>query len=198
MSGTQGRGPGGGPGQRPDPGRLSVTSAPALVTGAVAAAVVVAALTWFFYGQFPPLKVSGSLTLWILAGLAAVTAVVVRRRVRDNEIGMDRSQLGPVTVARAAVYGKACAWVGAVFGGAYLGVGAYVLVHHQDLAAAQSDTPGVVAGILGGLAAAVAGAWLERSCLVPPSDGDAAENRARRRATGGDIGEGPLTANQSM
>ena len=182
--------------QRPG-GRLSVTSVGALVTAAVAAGVIVGALAWFFYGQFPPVKLSGSLTLWILAAVAAVTAVVVRRRVRDNGIGLDRSEMSPVTVARAAVYGRACAWVGAVFGGAYLGVASYVLVHYPDLAAAQSDTPGVVSGILAGLATAVAGVRLERSCLVPPSDGDPDDAGRRRRSTDGDMGEGPLTANQS-
>jgi hypothetical protein len=183
--------------QAPGPGRMSVTSVLSLAVAAVAAAVVVGALVWFFYGDFPPVKVSGSVTLWILAVVAALVAVVVRRRLRDNGIGMDRSQMAPVTVARAAVYGKACAWVGAVFGGAYVGVGFYVLLHHQDLAAAQADTPGAVAGLLAGAAACVAGVWLERSCLVPPSDGDSEKDRGRGRATGRDVGEGPLTANQS-
>lgn len=151
---------------------MNVTSVGLLSTSAVGAGVVSFAAAWVFYGRYPSLSVTGSLALWIFAVVAAVLAVTVRRRIADGEVGQDSSQMSPVFISRCALYGRACAWLGAVLGGLYGGLTVYVLLRHGELLAAQQDTPGAVTAALGAAATAVAGVLLERACLVPPDDPD--------------------------
>lgn len=151
---------------------MSLTPVSGLLLAAVGAALVVGVAAVFFYGDFPPARIRNSVALWIIAGVAAVTAVAVRRRISDGEVGQDRSQMSPVFIARAAVLGKACAWLGAFLGGAYLGLTCYVLIKYPDLLAAQEDAPGAVVCLATGAGVAVAGVVLERCCLVPPGDAD--------------------------
>ena len=93
------------------------------------------------------------------------------KRIADGGVGFDRSQMQPTTVASWMLYGKALAWIGALLSGIYVGLGVYVVPHAGQLAAAQADVPGIVAGIVGALASAVAGVRLERACEAPPADG---------------------------
>ena len=151
---------------------LSTTSIGLLLLAAAGAVLVGLAGSWMFYGDLPPVKVSGSVAMWVFAALAVVLAVVVKHRVEDGRIGQDSSQLSPVFVARCAVLGMATAWIGAVVGGLYGGVTIYVLLRHSDLLAAQQDTPGAVTCLAAGAAMAASGVWLERSCLVPPGGAD--------------------------
>ncbi|WP_297005481.1 DUF3180 domain-containing protein [uncultured Corynebacterium sp.] len=168
----RGRGEPGGPGRPGGHPGLSLTPVSGLLVAAGSSALVVGVAAVFFYGDFPPARVRNSVAMWIIAGVAAVTAVAVRRRIADGEVGQDRSQMDPVFIARAAVLGKACSWLGAFVGGGYLGLAVYVLVEYSSLLAAQDDTPGVVACVASGVAVAVAGVVLERCCLVPPGDAD--------------------------
>lgn len=151
---------------------MNKTSLGLLALSAVAAAVVSFAAVWVFYGSFPPLRISGSTALWIFAVVAGVLAWTVRRRIAAGEVGQDSSQMSPVFISRCAVFGAAAGWIGALLGGAYGGVAVYLLLRHGELLAAQQDTPGAVVGFLASAAMAVAGVLLERSCLVPPGDGD--------------------------
>lgn len=162
------------------PGRpgMALTPVSGLLAAAAATALVVGVAAVFFYGDFPPARVRNSVALWLFAAVAAVTAVVVRRRITEGEVGQDRSQMSPVSVARAAVLGKACAWLGAFVGGAYLGLTVYVLVEYPTLLAAQEDTPGAVVCTAAGACVAVAGVVLERCCLVPPGDADPDSRRS--------------------
>ena len=64
--------------------------------------------------------------------------------------------------------GKASAWTGAIIGGAYVGIGSYIVPRAGDLIAAGDDLPGVLASAFGGIALAVAGVYLERHCETPP------------------------------
>lgn len=161
---------------------LSLTPVSGVIAVAAGAALVVGVAAAFFYGAFPPARVRNSVALWIIAVVAVVTAVAVRRRINDGEVGLDRSQMSPVFIARAAVLGKACSWLGAFTGGAYLGLCIYVLAHYQDLLAAQDDTPGAVVCTAAGAAVAVAGLVLERCCLVPPGDADPDSRRSGAEA----------------
>ena len=114
------------------------------------------------------------LSLWVIAAVAGWIAWVVKNRREEGRVGLDRTQLNPMMVANFMVFGKACAWAGAVCGGAYAGGLVYVLPRITTLAAASGDTPPLVAGTLGGLALSVAGVILERVCEVsPPGDGEA-------------------------
>jgi len=162
---------------------MALTSVSLVIAVAVGTALIVGLAAVFFYGDFPPARVRNSVALWIFAGAAAITAVSVRRRIRDGEVGQDRSQMSPVFIARAAVLGKACSWLGALTGGAYAGLTVYVLLHYRDLVAAQDDTPGAVVCVAAGAAVAVAGLLLERCCLVPPGDADSDGRRSGAQAT---------------
>ncbi|WP_225723535.1 MULTISPECIES: DUF3180 domain-containing protein [Corynebacterium] len=154
----------------------------ALIAGVAVLFGLVIALS--FYGDLGPINVVNSSILWIIAAMCLAAAVVVRKKIADGMIGLDRSQMNPMTVATWMNMGKAAGWVGAGFAGAYAGVGIYVMTQYATLTAAQDDTPGVVAFVLGGLACAAAGVFLERSCVAPPSDSDADGVRGMGRASG--------------
>ncbi|MCK7643363.1 DUF3180 domain-containing protein [Corynebacterium sp. CCM 8835] len=154
---------------------MRATQIPLLVATALFCAGAAAILTWRFYVNFIPISVTASATLWLMAGLCGVLAWRVRVHLDKGRIGLDRSQLNPITVAQWLVIGKASAWTGSVVGGAYLGMSVYVVPRSGTLVAASDDLPGVLVSFLGGLAMAVAGVILERSCEVPPpSDGEPA------------------------
>ena len=146
------------------------------------AAVIVALINWVtalgFYGSYPPVQVYSSVVLWVMAIVCGVQGVYVRKKLEDEEVGFDRTQLNPQTVAFSAMLGQAVAWIGAVVSGAYVGLLAFSLINGAHLAATQEDLPGVIAGVLGGGLAAAAGVWLERGCVVPPSDGTGPNSRS--------------------
>lgn len=156
---------------------MNQTSVGLLATSAVGAGVVSFAAVWVFYGSYPPMRVSGSLALWVFAAVAGVLAVIVRRRIADGEVGQDRSQISPVFISRCALFGTASGWIGALAVGFYGGVAVYVLLRHGQLLAAQQDAPGVVVSLLAAVAMTVAGVLLERSCLVPPGGADGEDGR---------------------
>lgn len=140
------------------------------IAGFFAAAAVI--LVRRFYGLLESLDMVVPLSLWVMVVIAGWLAWVVRKRRKDGQVGLDRSQLNPMQAANFMVFGKACAWAGAVFGGVYGGALSFVVTKLQILAAAPGDVPPLVAGTLGGLALCVAGVWLEKSCEVsPPNEG---------------------------
>lgn len=154
---------------------MQKTSIAGLIAAGGFTAAVAAILTWRFYGSMTTIPVTVSVTLWVLAFVCVVLAWRVRDRKEDGGIGQDRSQLSPVTAAQFLVVGKAAAWTGAIIGGAYVGLATYILPRADDLIAASDDLPGVLASALGGIAASVAGVYLERHCETPPpADGELA------------------------
>ncbi|MGJ4075963.1 DUF3180 domain-containing protein [Corynebacterium jeikeium] len=144
------------------------------ISAIAAVAVVCALIGWVsvlsFYGSMPPIKTTGSVLLWLFAIVCAVAGWVIRKRIGDNGVGMDRSQIQPTTIAQWLALGQATAWAGAVFLGLFAGAGLYIVPNAGRLMAAEADLPGVISGVLGSLAAVVAGIWLERSCEAPPPD----------------------------
>lgn len=143
------------------------------VAGFFAAAAVI--LVRRFYGAWQTVSPVWSLPLWGFALLCVFLIVMVRRRREEGRVGLDRSQMNPMMVANFMVVGKAAAWAGAIIGGWFLGVAVWVIPRVNVLAAAEADLPGVIAGTLGGVALAVAGVVLERSCEVsPPTEGEPA------------------------
>ncbi|PRQ11537.1 DUF3180 domain-containing protein [Corynebacterium sp. 13CS0277] len=125
-------------------------------------------LTWRFYGSIPHIRVTDAVPLLCVAVACALGTWVVRKNIRTSRIGLDRSQLNPLTAAAWLVLGTASAHMGAIVGGVYSGIAAWVLPQVGTLAAAHDDAPGVALCALAGVAAAVAGVVLERSCAVPP------------------------------
>ena len=99
----------------------------------------------------------------------------MRSGMEKGGIGMDRSQINPVTAAQWLVVGKASAWTGAIVSGVYAGIASFVVPRSGELVAASDDLPGVLASLSGAVALCVAGVVLERHCVAPPPpDGETA------------------------
>lgn len=147
---------------------MNLTDVRALIATGGFFAAAAAILTWRFYGAIGGFSAAASVTLWVIAALCGYLGWRVRRAMKDDNIGQDRSQLNPVTAAQWLVIGKTSAWTGGIVGGAYLGV-LIVLLFHLYLASAVDDLPGVIVSTFGGLAASAAGLYLERGCHIPPS-----------------------------
>ncbi|MBP3088568.1 DUF3180 domain-containing protein [Corynebacterium sp. sy017] len=139
-----------------------------LIATAVFCALASFIVVMRFYGVMSNIPVSVALMLWTMATLCALLALKVRKKIQQQEIGLDRSQLNPLNVAQCMVVGKASAWTGAIFSGFYAGISAYVLLRYPQLAAAQEDMPRAIITMCGALAMAAAGVFLEKSCSVPP------------------------------
>lgn len=128
-----------------------------------------------YYSALESLSLIVPMSLWIAAAACFYIAHMVKKRREEGSVGLDRSQLNPMMVANFMVFGKACAWTGAICGGGYLGALAYVVPRLSHLAAAAQDFPSLLSGALGGTALAVAGVVLERACEVsPPASGESA------------------------
>lgn len=154
---------------------MSRTSIPGLFGAAAFAAAAALILVRRFYGALASLSLLVPMSLWIAAAVCFFIAHMVKKRREEGSVGLDRSQLNPMMVANFMVFGKACAWTGAVCGGAYLGLLAYVVPRLGVLTAAAEDFPSLASGALGGIALAAAGVVLERACEVsPPASGEGA------------------------
>lgn len=145
------------------------TSISALIGTALFVAAAAAILTTRFYGSMLAIPATVSISLWAMA-LVCVLLTLKVRGAKDDEhgIGLDNSQLNPMTIAQFLLVGKASAWTGAIVGGAYVGIAVYVVPRAGELVAASEDLAGVLASALGGAAMCVAGVVLERHCEVPP------------------------------
>ena len=144
------------------------TNIGALVGVFVFIAAAMGIITWRFYGYFPPLPSLAAITIWLLALVCVALIIIVRRNMAEGTIGLDRSQLHPMTVARMMVVGKASAWTGAILGGLYAGIATYVIPNADTLVAADAESPTVIAAVIGSVALSVAGVVLERNCETPP------------------------------
>lgn len=141
----------------------------ALVGVALFVAAAAAILTTRFYGSMLAIPATVSISLWAMALVCVLLTLKVRGAKEDEHgIGLDNSQLNPMTIAQFLLVGKASAWTGAIVGGAYAGMAVYVVPRAGELVAAAGDLAGVVASTLGGAAMCVAGVVLERHCEVPP------------------------------
>lgn len=143
---------------------MTRTSIGALVGTFVFLAAATGILTWRFYGSLPPIPAAGAVTVWLLLAVVVTLILMVRR----GEIGLDRTQLDPITVARMMIVGKASAWTGSVLAGLYSGVATFVVPQAGTLVAAQGEAPVVLAAAVGSALLSVAGVILERHCEAPP------------------------------
>lgn len=156
---------------------MTKTSIAGLVGTAVFMALAAVILTSRFYGMMQSIPPTVSVTLWLMTVICGVLAWKVYNAKKEDSygIGLDNSQLNPMTITQFMLVGKASAWTGAIVGGAYVGIAAYVIANASHLIAAQEDLVGVISSALGGAALSVAGVVLERHCQVPPtSDGSQA------------------------
>ena len=146
--------------------RIAVST---LVLVALVAAVAAFVLTDAFLGSMPSAGWSW-VTLLAVAAVNAVWAVRIRAAISGGRVGQDRSQLHPVTIARAVALGQASAVLGAAAGGFGVGLVLYFLPRLGELAAAQSELPPSVAALVCGALLLAAGLFLESSCTTPPED----------------------------
>ena len=101
--------------------------------------------------------------LLLVAIVLFVTAWSTRRTIRLRPGG-----LSPAHAVNRLVLARACAYVGALAGGAYLGYALSWLGIDSDLADQRALRSACAA--VAGLLMVVAGVLLERACRVPPED----------------------------
>ncbi len=154
------------PGPDERDGRLGPTRVRDLVLLGAAVAVLAWVFTAYNFRDFPIIAGYTSAILLVLAATEAVAAVIVKRRVAENEVGQAHEQLHPVTVARLVALAKASAILGAVAVGAWGAVSVYLFTL-DDVTKADSSKPGTIIGTLGGVALVVAALWLEQCCKTP-------------------------------
>jgi hypothetical protein len=141
------------------------------------------------YGSLPPLHWWLPTPLAVLAFAEALGARTLRARLAAQRAAKAaRGKIGPpeqparpavevravepLLVARLAVLAQASAYVGAVFGGLWAGVLAYVGPATGRLAAARGDAVTAAVGVVSAAALVAAALWLESVCKVPPESGD--------------------------
>lgn len=157
------------------------TSPSLLVVAAVAAGLTVNVLLQAAYGELPPLPLLAGLTSLVLGLAELVLAVVLRARIRRRP---GARPVDALATARAVALAKASSLAGALVGGAWLGVLAYVVPLRDVVDAAGADTASAVVGVVGAAVLVGAGLWLEH-CLRTPDDlGDDPDRSDRRGPSG--------------
>jgi Protein of unknown function (DUF3180) len=149
--------------------RLEPTRPATLAVAALAAM----ALSWIgistFWNELPTLPWLPPLILIGLAVYEAAEALATKNRI-DRRHGAGPVQ--PLIIARFAVLAKASALAGALFGGLYLGITAWLLTQRGVLAQVSDNLPQAVLGTAGSILFVAAALWLERSCRIPPPPRD--------------------------
>lgn len=154
------------------------TSPSVLVVAAVAAGLAANVLLQAAYGDLPPLPLLAGLTPLVLGGAELVLAVVLRARIRRRP---GARPVDALAAARAVALAKASSLAGALVGGAWLGLLAYVLPLRDRVDAAGADTASAVVGVVGSAVLVGAGLWLEHCLRTPDDPGDQPDRPDRRR-----------------
>jgi hypothetical protein len=156
------------PGSPPPSPHLNPTRASTLVL----AAALLTLVGWLF-GQ----RVWGDIALdWYPLGTLGLLAVIETIVGRATKARIERKPgtepVDPLFVARLAALAKASSLTGAVLGGFFVGLLAWLLVHRNQMAAAEHDLPLVAGGVVTAGALIAAALFLEYACRVPkgPSD----------------------------
>lgn len=142
------------------------TIVPTVVVGAVAGVIVGVR----FFSVLPPLSYFTAVTLAAVAIMCGGYGWKVKRAVEHNRVGMDRSQLHPLTVARVVALAKACTILGAAFTGGAAGLTGALAVRGQQIVAAGEELPVAIAILLTSVLLLVVGIVVEKWCEVPPGD----------------------------
>jgi DMSO reductase anchor subunit len=116
------------------------------------------------YDDLPPLPWSAAFTTFGLALVELWLAPSIRARLQ----GRPRTKpIMPIAVARAAAFAKASSTLGALLGGAWVGLLAH-LVTRLDLDVPRRDALYSALGLVAALLLVVAALRLEGVCRVPP------------------------------
>lgn len=137
-----------------------------VAAGAIAAVLAYLALR-AFYGDLPPLPIFAGLMLLVLAVVELLLGFSLRARVRDT-----KREVQPLTYARAVALAKASSILGAIMLGAWLAAVGYLLPERGRLAAANSDFPASVTGVVCAAGLITAALWLEQCCRTPTDPDD--------------------------
>jgi uncharacterized protein DUF3180 len=152
----------------PDPeGRLRPMSAAALCIWAVVGLVA----GWGFHayadrgtGLPPQVSWAQPLALVLVAAILFGTAWSTRRTIAQHP-----GRLSPHQAVNRLVLARACAYVGALAGGAYLGYAVSWLGVDSTELAGQRAFRSACAGVAG-ILIVIGGVLLERACRVPPEE----------------------------
>jgi hypothetical protein len=147
-----------------------------LLTAFVALGVLAYPLTRVGYATLPPIPALAGVTLLVLAALEVILAFALKARIERRP---GSRPVEPLMAARAVALAKASALAGALMAGLWAGFLAFLLPRRADLAAAASDLPGAVIGLVSAVALVCAALWLEHCCRTP-LDSDEQEPHRRR------------------
>lgn len=155
----------------------TATSPSVLLVVAVAAGLAVNVVVQVAYGDLPPLPLLAGLTAAVLGVADIVLAAVLRARIRRRP---GARPIDALAAARAVALAKASSLAGALVGGAWLGLLAYVGPLADEVAAAADDTASAIVGAVGAALLVGAGLWLEH-CLRTPDDPERRPSDGRGR-----------------
>jgi hypothetical protein len=151
------------PEQEPQGGSLRPTSAAVLIGWAIAGL----AAGWLFHpvaervnGAAPIVTWTQPLALFLIAAMLGVTAWSTWRSIQVR-----RERLEPHQAVNRLVLARACAYVGALVGGGYLGYALSWLGDPAELADQRAWRSGAAAA--GAVAMVITALVLERACRVP-------------------------------
>ncbi|WP_433871032.1 DUF3180 domain-containing protein [Saccharopolyspora sp. CA-218241] len=153
--------------------RMTFTQPRQLLTVALVGALVSFLGTQLFYGSLPPLPLPVGATLLVVAVIDLVLAIVMRPRIRRKE-GVE--PVDRITAARAVALAKASSLAGALMGGIWIGLLAYLSQRWGTVDVARSDALASVVGLISAAALVGAGLWLEH-CLRNPDEPDEPDDR---------------------
>jgi len=145
------------------------TRARDLVLVGVIAAAVANLLLLVGYDSLPPLPTLAGGTLFVLAVLELIFALVLRPRLSRKPGTRPVPALQAVRVVALA---KASSLLGAIMAGAALGALVYVVPKRAQLVVAANDTTSAVVALIGAAALIASALWLEYCCRAPEDRDD--------------------------
>lgn len=148
---------------------MTFTRARDLVAAAAIAAVLANLLLQLTYGDVPTFPQLAGTTLLAFAIAEVVLGNALRARIQQRP---GSRPVQALTAAKAVVLAKASSLAGAITGGGWLGVLAYVLPLRSELASAASDTVTASIGLVCAAALVAAALWLEHCCRTPDDPDD--------------------------
>jgi hypothetical protein len=147
----------------------TTTSPSLLLVVAVAAGLAANLLVQAAYSGLPPLPLLAGVVLGALGIGEAVLAEVLHARIRGRAGSRPVDALG---TAQAVALAKASALAGAIVGGAWAGLLAFLLPRRSEITAAAGDVPAAVVGVVGSVLLVAGALWLEYRCRIPEDDRD--------------------------
>lgn len=147
----------------------TTTSPSLLLVVAVAAGLAANLLVQVAYSGLPPLPLLAGVVLGALGIGEAVLAEVLYARIRGRPGSRPVDALG---TAQAVALAKASALAGALVGGAWVGLLAFLLPRRSEITAAAGDVPAAVVGVVGSVLLVAGALWLEYRLRIPEDDRD--------------------------